>query len=403
MITNCFFCQRGLSCPVHFKESFFKNKDLSSLKEISSASPPTVFVGSRLKYPQVNIGVLSPIEDTKENWIYDSQNYWSQNNYSISDIVSLRSQLVNSRTQTRVKEINQNKFISSFQEIAMSITPVEIELELKQKINFQIRFDQITLPQGPAAPIQKIKITQNPNIPSKIEKTFSDIDLKAIDALEYLYRGGFDEKILSQLLTVGVLGQKKSRKLVPTRFSITATDDTLGKYLLKDIRDYKEIEDYQVYFGSYLGNYYIIILIPDLFSYELFEVYLPDSAWSTPEPMTDYESYFGRKSYVAQTAGGYFAARLCVLERLKDLKRQASALVLRFITLEYTTPLGVFVVRSAARKAMQNKIQSFNSLEQALQYIKLLIKTRFKYNIDNIIKTSRLLKNKEQIKLKRFF
>lgn len=403
MTISCFFCQRGLSCPIHTRENFFKNKDLSSLKEISSASPPTVFVGSRLKYPQVNIGVLSPIEDTKENWIYDSQNYWSQNNYSIRDIVSLRSQLINSRTQARVKEINQNKFISSFQEIAMSITPVEIELKLKQKINFQIRFDQITLPQGPAAPIQKIKITQNPNIPSKIEKTFSDIDLKALDAIEYLYKGGFDEKTLSQLLTVGVLGQKHNRKLVPTRFSITATDDTLGKYLLKDIRDYKEIEDYQVYFGFYLGNYYIVLLIPDLFSFELFEVYLPDSVWSTPKPMTDYESYFGRKSYVTQTAGGYFAARLPVLEKLKDLKRQASALVLRFITSEYTTPLGVFVVRSAARKTMQNKIQSFSSLEHALQYIKLLIKTCFRYNIDNIIKTSKLLKNKEQTNLKKFF
>lgn len=403
MVINCFFCQRRLECSIHSKETFFKNKNLSSLKELSSASPPSVFVGSRLKYPQVNIGVLSPIQDTKQNWIYDAQNYWAQNNYAINDIVELRSQLINSRTQTKVKEINQNRLISAFQEIAMSITPVQIELELKQKINFQVRFDQVSLPQGPVAPIQKLKITQNPHIPQKIEKVFSDTDLKASEALNYLYKTGFDEKILSQLLTVGVLGQKHSRRLVPTRFSITATDDTLSKNLIQEIKQYKQIEEYQVYFGSYLGNYYLIILIPDLFSYELFETYLPDSRYKAPEPMTDYESYFGRKTYATNTAGGYYATRLAILEKLKDVKRQASALVLRFITSEYSTPLGVFVVRAATRKSLKNKIQNFSSLEQSLNYATIFTKTIFKYDLDNIIKNSKLLKNKEQTNLKRFF
>src|SRR3989344_2574875 len=403
MTTNCFFCSKRLNCPIHSKENFFKNKELSSIKELSSASPPTVFVGSQLKYPQVNIGVLSPVQDTKQNWIYDAQNYWAQNNYTISDIVELRSQLLNSRTQTSVKDINQNKFISTFQEIAMSVTPVQIELELKQKINFQLKFDKISLPQGPVAPLQKIKVTQNPNIPKKIEKVFFDTDLKALEALEYLYKSGFNEKIISQLLTVGVLGQKRNRKLVPTRFSITATDDILSKHLLQEIKQYKEIQQYQVYFGSYLGNYYIIILTPDIFSYELFETYLSDSRYKAPEFLTDYESYFGRKTYATNTVGGYYATRLAILEKLKELKRQSSALVLRFITLEYTTPLGVFVVRQAARKSLKSKIQSFNSLEDTLNYIKLFTKTMFKYDIEIILKNSKLLKNKEQINLRKFF
>lgn len=403
MVVNCFFCQRRLDCPIHSKENFFKNRDLSSIKELSSASPPSVFVGSRLKYPQVNIGVLSPIQDTKQNWIYDAQNYWAQNNYTISDIVELRSQLLNSRTQTKVKEINQNKFIAAFQEIAMSTKPVQIEIELKQKINFQLKFDNVSLPQGPVAPIQKLKITQNPDIPQKIDKVFSDTDLKAAEAIDYLYKSGFDEKVLSQLLTVGVLGQKKSRKLVPTRFSITATDDTLSKNIIKEIKQYRQIDDYQIYFSSYLGNYYLILLTPDLFSYELFETYLPDSRYSAPEPLTDYESYFGRKAYATNTAGGYYASRLAILEKLKELKRQAGALVLRFITSEYTTPLGVFVVRSATRKSIKNKIQNFSSLEESINYIKTFVKAIFKYDVDKILKNSKLLKNKEQINLKKFF
>ena len=100
-------------------------------------------------------------------------------------------------------------------------------------------------------------------------------------------------------MSVGILGLKKDRKLVPTRWSITATDDIIGKSLISEIKDYSEISSYYSFFGNYLGNYYLILIFPEVWSYELFETYVP-SNWNFTKPLrygTDFEDYYGRKEY----------------------------------------------------------------------------------------------------------
>lgn len=206
-------------------------------------------------------------------------------------------------------------------------------------------------------------------------------------------------------MSVGTLGLKKDRKLVPTRWSITATDDIIGKNLISEIKDFNEISSYSAYFGSYLGNYYIILMFPEVWSYELFETYVPAN-WDFNKQLrytTDYESYSGRKEYAFGTVGGYYTVRLAILEKLKEMKRQASVLALRFITDEYTMPLGVWVTRQAARKSVDGKPIEFSSKELMIEYARKLVKRKFNYNADFLLKDSVLLKNvREQSKLSMF-
>ena len=168
----------------------------------------------------------------------------------------------------------------------------------------------------------------------------------------------------------------------------------LGKKLIEEIRQYPE-SDYQLFFGSYLGNYYIILFFPDVWSYELFETYLPNVSWNVTKDIqysTDFESYKGRKYYAENCAGGYYTVRLAIAEHLKKIKRQSSILAIRIITGEYAAPLGVWVTREATRKAMSNKPLAFSSKELMLNYAKSLIKNKFNCNIDKILNESKLLK-----------
>ncbi|MBI2139258.1 hypothetical protein HYU13_06725 [Candidatus Woesearchaeota archaeon] len=122
-----------------------------------------------------------------------------------------------------------------------------------------------------------------------------------------------------------------------------------------------------------------------------------------PSMMSDYEPYDGRKSYAEETAGGFYAARLAIAEKLKEIKRQASVLALRFITEAYEVPLGVFVVREAARKAMQNRPITFSSLELMETYAKHYISRKFNISFDAILRESQLLAQiKHQQKLSDF-
>ncbi|MDO9066026.1 MAG: hypothetical protein Q7U96_02960 [Chloroflexota bacterium] len=395
-------CGRAI-CPITAKsEALFKVKELTE-KDFFGSSPAP-FVG-HYGYPYVNVGILSPPIITEDAWEYDAPRHWAVSNYEIPQIVDYRSALINSRFKAQIKE-KSSRFLELSQEIGMASKPVDVEINLKKKPFVRMDFSPEVAPMGPRGELKSAKATENPKIHAKVDKVVSDTDLKATDAILYLYKNEFDENFLSRMLSIGTLGLKKNRKLVPTRWSITACDDILGKNFINKIKDY-QAANYQIYFGGYLGNYFLIMLFPEVWSYELFETYAPKASWNTSQEVqftTDYEPYGGRKTYAENCIGGYYSNRVVITEKLANLKRQASVLSLRFITGEYSVPLGVWVVREATRKALSSKPIEFSSKELMLSYAKNLVKEKFNINTDQILKHSILLKSiKQQSKLTQFF
>ena len=392
-------------CPIIAKaEALFKAKEKLPGEDFFGSSY-SVFVG-RHDYPNVNVGILSPPQQLEDSWLHDAPIYWADQNFQIQQIIDLRGSLINSRFKSNILDARKNnKFLEIGQELSMASKPANIEVNLDQKPKFRLNTDAYTLPMGPNATLRKLELTENPKIPLKIDKVVSDTDLRANEGLNILYSKSVDENILTKLLSIGNLGLKKDRKLVPTRHAITAVDDNIGKELINQIRQYNET-DYLAFFGGYLGNNFLTLFFPEVWSYELFEMYLPKSSWNVSSEMqytTDYEPYDGRKTYAESCGGGYYASRLPILEKLSKLKKQASVLVLRFIDGSYWCPLGVWVVRSAVRKAISSKPLEFSSRELMIEYAKKLIKRKYNYDITPILNRSILLRNvKCQSKLIKF-
>lgn len=390
-MSHCPYCKgrhAADTCPFYLKALTLTRIKKTNFSESFQSNSPAPFVG-RYGYPHVNVGILAPPERTEDVWQYDAPKHWAAQSYHIPQIVDYRTGLMNSHEQVNIKHVN--KIIEISQHIAMADKPVELEVNLKKKPTLRATFDAYTAPTGPTAQLKHAEITANPSIPTKVDKVVSDIDLKAAEALTYLYDHDFDENFLTRLLSVATLGIKTNRKLVPTRWSITATDDILGKHLLSEIKEY-QLADFSAYFGSYLGNYYLILLFPEVWSYELFEIYLPNyHKTQLLDYSTDYESFDGRKNYAVDTTGGYYTVRLAILEKLKQLKRQASILVIRVITEEYTLPLGVWVTREATRKTVATQPLMFSDDKLLLTYAHIFLKRKFGLDITTIISTSKLL------------
>jgi hypothetical protein len=376
-------------------ETNFKFKNLGNISKIDSISPPSVFIGSKLKYPLVNVGILSPLDRDDNAWVYDNAKYWANNNFQINDVLKLRNSLLNSRFQSQVHDTRANKrFLQIAQDIAIASKPVDVEIELKKNLNLNKGSDRVITPHGMHAGLKQAKITGNVKIDPKVDRMMND-EIKASEGMEYLYKNNFDEYSLSKILSVGALGLKKNKKLVPTRWSITATDDTLGKSLLKKVREYKWIENYELFTGEFLGNQYLILLFPSVFNFELFELYLPKSSWNPSDEMkasTDSETYSGRKDYASNTAGGYYATRLPVLEYLESIKRQASILAIRIETPTYWAGLGVWVVRESVKKTMSNEHFEFTSLPDFIEVSKKIGSEKFNFDYTPIIDKSKVLK-----------
>lgn len=358
------------------------------LKQDFFGKAPNIFVG-RYGYPNIRVGILGTQEYNK----HDDPLAWSKEGTTIPEIIKLRSELINSNFQSGIKSFG-DKLTDLSKDLSLGKRPTDVEINLEKKPAFRITFNTHEQPHGPSVALKQARVTEDIKVDTRIDKATSATDLLAADAVSDLSRKGIDEHYLTKVFSMGNFGLPTERKLVPTRWSITAVDDIIGKRKIEELKKCN-VSDIKVYTGGYFGNNYIIILFDEVWQYELFEQFVP----STRDPAspvlveTDHESYDGRKSYVEETAGGYYAARIGIIERLLHERRQASVLAIRVITEEYTAPLGVWVVREAVRKTMETRPITFASRELAVNFAKQYCKRHFNYDITSVLSKSILLKS----------
>jgi len=402
----CLLCKGGRMlcgksrCPIIVKSfSLAKCYKLINSESIHGSSPPGVFVGW-IGYPKLNVGPLIPPQqgDTK---ILDFPEMWIGK--TIDEIVDFRSMLIRGKVLMNVDAAsNADKFLFSLQELAMSSFSVDALAVFKKKPKGTIALSDEAQPFGPSAPLKHLELG-NPRVNQKIEKVYFDKDLKASEAIVTLYKVGEPVTSIQKCFSLGMFGLSFKRRLVPTRWSITAVDDAISKYLITELKSFDTIDKYQVYVFKNLDNVFLTILMPEKWSFEWIEAWFPGTAWNKngvkPALMGDYEGYKGRIEY-ASVGGCYYAARLAIAEKLVKERKQASALTLREIHSGYILPVGVWNVRESVRKALTIKPEIFDSLEEALKYSEKYLTIKIEDWIANSIMLRRMLHQK---KLTKFF
>ncbi|MGA9218465.1 MAG: hypothetical protein WBZ50_07485 [Nitrososphaeraceae archaeon] len=327
---------------------------------ISGASPPSLFVGNH-GYPKIRIGPLVPPLHGNTA-ILDSPESWSGK--SIDQIVNYRMNLVRGVATCDANSVS-GSYINSLQEIAMSAVPVESTATfVKRPMASRDIFSKSNeTPSMLTAQISNFKTYATKTEP-KIEKVYYDTDMPSNDAMMDLYNNGVSISQISKVLSVGMIGRKSARKLVPTKWSISATDQTISANLIRIIQDYQPWDQYGVFTYSHLGNRYSIILIPDpIWSFEMVEAWFDTNG--TIVFGSDYEDARGLSHYPT-IAGAYFAARLGVTEYLKRTNQLASVLVFREIQPEYVLPVGVWQIREGIRMALRSKPVILPNLESSM-------------------------------------
>ncbi|MCD6330634.1 MAG: hypothetical protein J7L80_00330 [Thermoplasmata archaeon] len=371
-------------CPVLVR--YYKNleaKPLVEKKVIFGSSPPSVFVG-RSGYPKVYAGPMLPPLQGDTSYM-DTPELW--HGKGIDDIVDFRMKLIRGKYRIDVRKAD-GKIAEYTQEIAMAKKPVEVEVEFEKKPKGVIALYDEVQPHGPSAPIKKLWVG-NPKVDKRIEKVFYD-EMKATEAVLWLYEQGLFVSSIQKAFSAGIFGIEK--KFVPTRWSITAVDDIIGKRLVNEVKQYPWLNEYRIYYTKSLDNLWVIFMYPSSWQYELIEAWYPNTTWNPLGRKIvmygDHEYYNGRSSY-ATIGGCYYAARLAVAEKLRAEKKQAGAIVLREIHPGYIMPVGVWNVRENVRRALKNESKKFNDLKEAVLFISSLLHIPIK----KWIEVSELLKN----------
>lgn len=359
----------GLSyCPLvkSFKANVQSLLNIQDDLTIHGSSPPSIIVGEK-GYPRIRLYYgIPPGVFGDEARSYDSPLLWFMKK-SLGDIIELRSKLVNVVIQASVTT-PEKLYEKEIGLAAISVKPVDTEARLLRKPVARISFDSFVPPRGPSAPVKEVKVTGNPVLSRKLDRVIWD-DVRARDAVWELYKNGVDLYTIIRAFTLGFLGRKGQKRLVPTRWGITAVDSLLTNTLLEKVKQMPLINDIRVHYIEYLYNRYLIILYPDKYNGLWIEVWHPKSLWNPslkPSWLIVKESYSNKLSIVD---GGYLAARTSVVEYLYSTGRQAGVVILREILPQYVFPVGNWQIRESVKHALKNKPILINPSASELRHM----------------------------------
>ena len=356
-------------CPVLLRYDVqMRVRPLLDTCDLDGASPPGVFVG-RIGYPKVHVGPLIPplhgdtaLLDAPERWV----------GRPLEEIVAFRSTLVRGMHRVSVSDAESgDRLVELTREIALATQSAEVEARFRKPPRGTVALDDDVQPFGPSAPLEGLKLATY-RVDPKLDRAHSDTDLKAGPAILSLYRDGVAVSKIQRAFSVGAFGVRKARRFVPTRWSITAVDDTIGKALRERVKGNPLLDTYRVYEAVGHDDRFLVLMLPRSWRYELIEAWYPRTLWNPLGQdvlmMSSSEAYAGRRDY-AEIGGCYYAARLAVAEALEREGRQAATVVLRETHPGYLMPLGVWNVREHVREALRRPPSLFASLEEALAHL----------------------------------
>jgi len=319
-------------------------------------SSPSVFIGS-YGYPDIRGGPLL-INDS------DNPPDWIRNNLGMDEIVNLRARTI--RGNAGLHAVG-----GSLQEIALSAKPIDVDVYFERPVAFSLNFDGTVAPVGFTGAVKKMDLLGSATVGRTVDRITSDTDIGATDAAIALSSDGVDVYQITKLMTAGLLG--KRRKFVPTRWAITAVDDTLSTGLKKKIARFPPVEEIRVFSGEIYGNRIACILVPGDWKYEMIEIWGKQTLWGGEDEVIVQDREGMTKSGYSPISGAYYSARLAVCEYLQSIRRCARVIVIRSVSSEYWAPLGTWVIREATRKAMASPPARGVSLDFAVHRAAALI------------------------------
>lgn len=376
-------------CPILVRyDGMMRSAPLVERFDLEGASPPGVFVG-RFGYPKVYVGPLVPpvhgdteVLDTPEAWL----------GRTMEEIVGFRSQLVRGMHRVHVLDVETGgRIVDLTRELALSTAATEVEVGFTRKPHGRVVLDDNVQPFGPSAPLRRLDLG-SVRIDRRLDRATSDTDLLAKEAVLGLHGDGVPVSKIQRAFSIGAFGIAKNRKFVPTRWSITAVDDTIGKDLRETVKEFPLVNEIRVHEAIGFDDRFLVVQVPRPWRYELIEAWYPNTLWNPlgrdVVMFGDHEGFEGRTTY-ASIGGCYYAARLAVGEALLRERRQAATVILRETHPGYIMPMGVWNVREHVREALRRPPRRFATMRDTLEYLA----TRLDIPLQRYVRVSAVLKH----------
>lgn len=330
-------------CPILDRvRSYRLSLRLASDMDLFGSLPPSAIVGEA-GWPRVNVYLGQPPEVFGEEArsFDDPTLMWG---LPLEEIARRRSYMAFGFVRAE-----RPSALGELALAAVSSRPVDAELILARRPRPSLRLDLRERPVGPTAPLQRVLYLENPSVPSPVERAAHD-DMEAGETAVQLYRAGVDIYTIQRAFALGLLGRRARRRLVPSRWSITAVDVAVGDWLAQAVRPLPDVSEPLYGYGEYLDNSYLVLLRPGPLRFAYLE------RWIQGDRVVEVSVREGLRGRRSTMDGGFEAARLAVLEKLYSMGRRASVALVRRIGEGYYLSVGNWQIRETIRRIQLRRI-----------------------------------------------
>ncbi len=192
-----------------------------SYRKITAFSPPGISVEAA-KYPILMASVLASTEPSEYLSIFDHPESWI--GLDREAILSMRRRLHRFTIPIDAREKEPSKLVEALQTIALSVSPVAIEVEGVNLPPRNLCPLGGQLPAGSIVRINSLEIVSEPEI-SRVAKRIVGLDIPASEAAWKLLDYDYSLDQVARLMSVGLLGRLDGRRFVPTRGAYKAVID----------------------------------------------------------------------------------------------------------------------------------------------------------------------------------
>jgi hypothetical protein len=332
---------------------------------LTAFSPPGVVVEAA-KYPVLMAGVLASTEPSEFLSIYDHPEAWG--GLDREAILAMRKRLYRFTYPIDARTMQPKDIVEVLQTIALSVSPVAIEVETSHLPLRKLSALGGQLPASPCATIKSIEIVSDPEI-SQVAKRITEQDIPSAEAAWKLLDYDYTLDQVARLMSVGLLGKLDNRRFVPSRGAYKAIIDGFVSRSLIELIEKPTTPLFRLGMTELFGDNFTILSQPGESQVDYVRLE------RTIDGLEHGVSIQGVKNLATDSKTSVFAdhARFSGFSDLIKRKESAHLTVFHFSRNNRNSILGPWTVRAGVRAALEGNQIELDTKENALMMLKSVI------------------------------
>ncbi len=311
-------------------------------------------------------GVLASIEPDEWLSIYDHPESWR--GFDRETVLSMRKHLYRFVIPIDAREMQPEDYIHSLQTISLSVAPVALGVEVSDLPPHRLHALGSQLPSSPIVQATSLEILSHPEI-SRVAERICKKDIPASEGVWQLLGYDYSLEQVTRWMSLGMLGRKKNRRIIPLRSAFKAVIDAFIDRSVIEFVEKETTETVRLYIENTCGDSFIVLSRPG----EPRVDYL--SIENTTDALARGVSLEGPGHVASDPKTSVYAdhARYSAYRHMNETKLKSHIIIFHYSQKPQNRMLGPWLVRAGVHDALQTSPVRIDDARRAVHVLESVL------------------------------